>query len=251
MADLLHSILTEASSAASPILAVFDLDSTLFDLRARIQEILYDFARDPAHQERHPDPCRKLLQVRIERKDWGLGEPLARVGLLESEHPALFEELRSHWSFRFFSDDYLHRDLPLAGAVEFVQELARAGGHILYLTGRDEPRMLSGTLASLSAWNFPLSPPESRLLLKPDAALDDAEFKAEILAVECARYGRVWFFENEPVNLRAARKRCPAVRLVFVDTNHSGREQPWPELDSIPHFETDLEAFRAFLAPKV
>lgn len=241
--DALDRILREASaSPPGSMLAVFDLDSTLFDLRARIEHILVDFAHDPVQQGRYPAACAALLGVRIERRDWGLAEPLGRLGLKESEHAELFADLRSHWAERFFSNDHLHRDMPLPGAGEFVRRLLGLGVDVLYLTGRDVERMLPGTIASLKACQFPLDGERARLRLKPVAGLDDAHFKADVLEREQKTYGRIWFFENEPVNLRVARERLPKIELVLIDTNHSGREQPWPELATIPHFTVDLPA---------
>ena len=246
MSDALRDILRAAercSQSGKSSLAVFDIDSTLLDLRPRIHEILQAFARDPAQRAKYPVACAALATTRLQRKDWGLDEPLRRVGLQTPEHDAFFSDLQAHWSRWFFSVDYLEHDELIGGALGFTHALHSVGANILYLTAREEGRMLGPTEAQLRKWKFPLDAPRARLRLKPDGAPDDAEFKADALVEECARHERIWFFENEPVNLMAARRRCPQVELVFVDTNHSGREEPWDALTTIPHFEADFSAW--------
>ena len=114
----------------------------------------------------------------------------------------------------------------------------------MYLTGRDVPRMSEGTERSLKNHAFPLDGQVSRMVLKPQANLDDAEFKLEVIRDCESRYDRIWLFENEPVNLNLIARECPQVGLVFIDTTHSGREELQPVLDRIAHFECDLEELR-------
>ncbi len=222
-----------------PFLAVFDLDSTLYDLTGRVQKIIETFAHDPERRKKYPEACEKTLAARIHPQDWGLKEGLGRAGLREADHPDFFSELHSHWLHFFFNNAYLGEDRPMPGAVEFVRALENEGAHIMYLTGRDTGRMRDGTLASLRAWGFPLGHERARLLLKPEPGLNDARFKLSVLQNEVRAYRHVWLFENEPVNLNLVRENCPGVNLVFIETTHSGRERAAPELARVPHFETD------------
>jgi hypothetical protein len=167
---------------------------------------------------------------------------LARAGLPTTG--PFFHALHSYWADGFFANDYLHHDEPLPGAVSFVQELHQLGAGIMYLTGRDVPRMWKGTAASLKQHGFPIDLPGVELVLKPDQALDDARFKVEIVRSAEERYERIWLFENEPVNLNLMSRECPEVGLVFIDSTHSGRENVDPVLDNINHFECDLEELR-------
>jgi len=227
-------------------LAVFDLDSTLFDLTLRVQKIILKFAEIPEMRSRFPEACKALLRAEVAPQDWGLREALSRVGLFEQEHPEFFAELHRHWAFYFFSNDYLHEDQPLPGAVEFVKALESENAQIMYLTGRDQPRMFEGTVRSLRAWGFPLDREHVRLVLKPAAGMHDAEFKLEVIRKESEVFEKVWLFENEPVNLNLIQKHCPEVELIFIETTHSGREQVAAELARIPHFEVDLRDFAKF-----
>ncbi|MBL7687897.1 MAG: HAD family hydrolase [Bdellovibrionaceae bacterium] len=245
MSQALDSILAEIRSTCTaggshlthrPLL-VFDLDSTLFDLTLRVTAILEHFAASAENRARFPELCEKLMQAEIRRSDWGLREPLARLGLHEHEHREFFESVHAHWARGFFSNDYLDRDFPLPGAVDFVKNGIEAGADVLYLTGRDTARMQAGTIKSLEAHGFPNDGVRARLGLKPDLRLDDAEFKAEVIADLANNHRPIWLFENEPVNINAVLRRTPQVGIVFIDTCHSGLEEVKTALAKIPHFE--------------
>jgi hypothetical protein len=242
--NVLERILKEASDAResrTPFLAVFDLDSTLFDLTIRMCRIVDAFSEDPKFQHRYPRECELIRRLPVHSSDWGLGEALARVGITAESHHEFYRDLHQHWATCFFSDSFLHHDEPLPGAVDFVRSLRSVGAEVMYLTGRDVPRMLDGTRRSLRERGFPLDEPGVELRLKPVAEWDDAEFKVDVIR-ECAhRFGRIYLFENEPVNLNLVAEELPDVRLVYIDTCHSGREDVSPTLDCIKHFELTAE----------
>jgi len=241
---VLKRILNEAREAKknqTPFLAVFDLDSTLFDLTIRMSRIVDAFIAEPKFQHRYPRECEVSRALPIRSTDWGLGEALGRVGITSATHPEFYHDLHRYWADCFFSDSFLHHDEPLPGAVSYVQQLRKIGAEVMYLTGRDIPRMLEGTRRSLRERGFPLDEPGIELRLKPVAEWDDAEFKVDVLR-ECAhRFGTIYLFENEPVNLNLMSEKLPDVRLVFIDTCHSGREQVSETLDSIKHFEVTAD----------
>ena len=239
--ETLELILHEAKAhalKASPFLAVFDLDSTLFDLTLRVSQIVDEFAESPLYRERFPKECADLKRIEILATDWGIGEGLVRLGLQQEKCAEFWKALHDHWAAAFFSNDYLHHDEPLPGAVEFVLELRKLGAHIMYLTGRDIPRMYEGTEKSLLARGFPVDPVDARLVLKPEAPLDDARFKVDVLKEAEKTYDRIWLFENEPVNTNLVAKECPRIGIVFIETTHSGREQPDPSVAKIAHFDS-------------
>jgi hypothetical protein len=243
---ILIRILREAeltSRQGDRFLAVFDLDSTLFDLTLRVSKILDAFAADPTWREKYPLQCEILDQVQVHRTDWGITESLARAGLYHDDHPAFFRDIHDFWAKCFFSDDFLHHDEPLPGAVDFVNGLRSRGAHIMYLTGRDVPRMMKGTRESLAARGFPIEGDDIQVILKPEAKLDDAQFKRDVLREALGTYRRVWLFENEPVNLNLVARELPQIGLVYIVSTHSGREECAAELARIEHFEVDAEAF--------
>lgn len=224
-----------------PFLAVFDLDSTLFDLTTRMCRIVDAFTEESRFAHRYPRECALIRSLPILSSDWGLGEPLSRVGITQESHPDFYRDLHTFWSSCFFSADYLHHDEPLPGAVDYVRRLRAVGAEIMYLTGRDVPRMLEGTRRALRDRGFPLDEPGVELRLKPVAEWDDASFKVDVLRESAHRFSQIYLFENEPVNLNLVAEELPDIALVYIDTCHSGREQVSSTLDSIKHFETTAE----------
>lgn len=237
----LRQILDEISEKPSgECLVVFDLDSTLFDLAIRVTAILDRYANDPKNQERFPLECAALKNVQIRKGDWGLTEPFERLGIRKSTHSEFVDDVHAAWARGFFSNEFLVHDLPLPGAVQFVRDVLKVGGHVIYLTGRDVPRMEAGTRQSLIETGFPLDDHSARMVLKPTAGMSDATFKADEIESYQLRYSEIWLFENEPVNINAVSKRCPKVKMVFVDTCHSGLEEVHEAVAKIPHFEISL-----------
>jgi hypothetical protein len=235
----LKNILEKAGQAkrhGRKSLAVFDLDSTLFDVSPRLTKILHDYADDPLHQKQFPESTRILRTLSTKRSDWGIKQAVIRAGL-DKHHPEFHDSLRAYWRAHFFSDEYLQYDVPYEGAVDFVTRLAREGSEIVYLTGRDIARMGKGSREILLKWKFPLDESHSRLILKPEKGMDDAEFKSDWFRDQpLSNYDIVWFFENEPVNIDKVRADHPQVKIVFFASTHSGRAEPPGDLPHIFHF---------------
>jgi hypothetical protein len=224
---ILEQILTETQESIARgrrSLAVFDLDSTLFDVSPRIQRIVDELALHEPILVAHPEVALKLKQIVIARGDWGIKTAMMRLGLFES-HPELASMARDFWAKKFFSNEYLKHDIPYPGAVEFVQTLNKLGADIVYLTGRDQVRMGVGSEATLLEHGFPLgSGVKSELVLKPQKGYEDYLFKSEWFnQIAIDQFDHVWFFENEPVNIEQVRKDHPRVKIIFFDSTHSGR----------------------------
>ncbi|HRO67859.1 MAG TPA: HAD family hydrolase [Pseudobdellovibrionaceae bacterium] len=229
----------ENQSLRRPSLAVFDLDSTLFDVGPRLEKILMDFADLPESQKKFPDQVPVFKNIKIEKKDWGIKDALIRAGL-DGHHPEFQESVREFWRRTFFSNEYLEYDVPYPGAVEYVKALADAGAEIAYLTGRDVHRMGKGSKTVLEKWGFPVND-RARLELKPMRDIEDAGFKTGwFLNLPQAHYGSIWFFENEPVNINhmiiEAAHMAPPVEIVFFDSTHSRRAHPPEDIPRIMHF---------------
>ncbi len=217
-------------------LVVFDLDSTLFDVGPRIQQILHDFAHHEGFQKRFPEPVKMLKKAETQRADWGIKQAVLRAGL-EHASEEFHDALKNFWIEKFFSNAYLHFDVPYDGAVEFVQSLDQLGAEIVYLTGRDIYRMGVGSAEVLHKWKFPLNGPKSRLVLKPDKGLNDAAFKSNWFAeLPTEKYAKIWFFENEPVNINQVLLDHQHVEIVFFESTHSGKAPAPTDLPTIMHF---------------
>jgi hypothetical protein len=208
-------------------LAVFDLDSTLFNVSTRTQQILCEFARLEGLPE--------LENVEVKLEDWGIKEAILRAGYHPEKDLEMLEKLRDFWFERFFSNEYVHYDVPYAGAVAYVLELYQAGCEVKYLTGRDQPRMGRGSLEVLKKWGFPCEP--GQLVLKPERSIDDGLFKKNwFIDLDRRQYDKIYFFENEPVNINAVLATCPDVEIIFLDTTHARRETVAAQIQRIFHF---------------
>lgn len=209
------------------ILAVFDLDSTLFNVSTRTQKILSEYA------ELHDED--RLRNIEVRHEDWGIKEAVLRAGLNLESDLELLKNLREFWSKRFFTSEYLHYDVPYMGAISFVQELAETGCEINYLTGRDQTRMYKGTLEVLKKWGFPSE--EKKLFLKPEKEQDDELFKESWFKnLNHSLYKKIFFFENEPVNVNAILSSSPEVEIIFLDTTHARKQEVTDPIKRIKNF---------------
>lgn len=235
MKQSLKSILTTAAEKPRTV-CVFDLDSTLFNVSHRTQRILREFA------ELHKP---ELKKVEILHTDWGLKESLVRAGYKFDENPELHQTLRDFWVDRFFTNEYLHFDIPYCGAVSYVQHLHAIGCEIHYLTGRDVARMGIGTMEVLKKWGFPVE--EKNLHLKPHRSMDDHQFKVDWVndRFSLEQYpsdkSPIYFFENEPVNINLLGKLRPDIHIVQLDTTHSRQEEVNVPVLKVSNFYTSEE----------
>ena len=224
--QLLNKILTKSTSTGligaetSCSICVFDLDSTLFNVSPRTEQILKEFA------EANQWP--RFSKIKVHPKDWGLKEIMIREGYdfneASPENLNLHKQLVAFWSEKFFTNQYLEFDTPYLGAVHFVQTLFAKNIDIHYLTGRDIQRMGSGTDRVLRKWGFPILTP-AHLHLKPNKDLDDHQFKLDWVIDFKKKYknSRIFFFENEPVNINAIGAAVPDIEIVYLNTTHSRR----------------------------
>lgn len=242
MSDVLKKILLDAKQALDSderFLAIFDLDSTLYDVKERQRKILQQFAENSEQMAKWPEHTTRLQQVELHSRDFGIREALKRAGFSMEGDSEFLSELMKYWELWFFHNDLLKHDEPMLGAVQFVRALEALDADIMYLTGRDVPRMLEGTKSSLAKIGFPVDGDHIQICLKPEQTIEDHTFKAAVVKKLVRSYHRLWVFENEPVILNAISKTSPSVNLVFIDSCHSGREALHEELDTIPHFVID------------
>ncbi|MEZ4873822.1 MAG: HAD family hydrolase [Bdellovibrionales bacterium] len=217
----LHKVISDIKDKNGPILCVFDLDSTLFDVSPRSQFILRQFAAEPHLSAQFPEEAEILGKIEVHSRDWGIKQALQRHNVKSTVE--FFDTVRKYWIEKLFSSEFLHLDTPYEGAIEYVNELHRLGAKIHYLTGRDAPRMEEGTRRSLSQHGFPLDE-EHLLILKPETQMNDAEFKVQVFQEYVNNYKDIWLFENEPVNINLIQGQFPQVKIIFMDSTHSGRE---------------------------
>lgn len=195
---------------------VFDLDATLFDNRERTRSILAELALEP--DLAGTAAGEKLLALQEAQVEYMVSDTLKAVGL---EEPALVKRATDFWLPRFFSDVYATHDRVIAGGPAYVRALYDAGAFVVYLSGRDRPRMLVGTVQSLAGAGYPVGLDRTLLLLKPDPKTDDEAFKTTIME-SLGRMGPVvGLFDNEPANVNLMYRAFPKAVVVFLETMHS------------------------------
>jgi hypothetical protein len=238
--EILNNILAEArlqKKIGIPQKVIFDLDSTLFDVSPRITEIMRAFARDPQMQIRFPNETKVLAIMEPHVNDYGIRRTLQRYNF-EHPHPEFSQTIMEYWKLHFFGNHFLHFDLPYPGAIEFVKDIANEGAEIFYLTGRDIPRMLTGTVNQIKQHDLPLRDDLSNLILKPETGASDTLFKNDFFLKMDRSEAPVWFFENEPANIYIVYKNCPHIKIIFVETVHSeSLPPPGAEIPKITSFE--------------
>lgn len=227
--DTLWKILSRASEiqhAGRASVIIFDLDETLINSQPRTLRILTEFVSDERMARLFPKEMRRLKHLRLKDIRYYVSDTLADLGI---RNESLLKELEAYWAPRYFSSEYCTLDSPVSGAAAYVRAVHAAGATVVYLTGRDRPRMERGTLDNLDANGFPLDE-NTRLIMKPTKDLEDTVFKRS--AFETIRtYGTIiGGFDNEPANVNALRDAFPDSEIVLLDTAHT-RKPDVPYLD--------------------
>jgi hypothetical protein len=220
-------ILRSALAAIRPArpAAAFDLDSTILMNKVRQARIIREYGE--AQGDRRLAACPPEAIV-----SWDLRDSVKLCGLTQEEAEAVYPALKEFWRTRFFTSEYCQDDTPVAGAREFLYEVLRAGGEILYITGRHR-EMGPGTLESFRRAGFPLPQGEQvQLWLKPNLAADDDAWKEICHRRLVDLHGIACAFDNEPTHVNAYKRSFPEAVVVHLDTDHSRR--PVDVLADIP-----------------
>ncbi|MBI4056438.1 MAG: hypothetical protein HY399_02715 [Elusimicrobia bacterium] len=217
--DILLELLSLRKKDLTP-LVIFDIDDTLLSTLPRHLRILKEFTTQPELCSCFPKEAKRLASLKTVDIRYSITDTARSAGVMEE---TLLKELLDFWFDRFFKNEFLRADDPVAGAPDYCQEVIAQGSHLVYLTGRDEA-MREGTLFSLSRHGFPMPNEKNvRLILKPKFETPDAEYKSEALE-KISEMGEVAaVFENEPSHINFCQERFPQASMVFVDTHHSGK----------------------------
>lgn len=212
VSDRLGAAVLAAGKGPMPVVT-FDLDSTLFDNRPRQLAILSAFAQ--AHG------LGGVEGIAIDEVDgWRVAELVPRLSGSTTDLQAAFKPF---WRDRFFTSEFCRHDVALPGASAFVREVERAGGQVVYLTGRHED-MRRGTADSLAEGGFPAG----TILMKPTFEMTDTQWK-EIAVARLREMGPVVAsFDNEPTHVNRLKSAFPAAMVVWLRTDHS------PETEAVP-----------------
>lgn len=220
-------IATHLYKAEAGSVAVIDIDSTIMDTAHRNRAII-----EAAAQVFHE------IAAVVARWDWTrpLRDPLAAVAAEARLTSGRERALRQYWEERFFSNEWLRHDCPYPGAATFVRWLLDQGISIVYLTGRDERRMATGTRASFRAHGLPTESPVT-FVFKQDAGETDLAFKRMALSRLSTQNPIALCLENEPENANMMRQTCPDALILLIET---------VTMDDPPPVHRGVHTFRVF-----
>ena len=234
--DVLDTILEsigEVSEKGHQPVVIFDLDDTLLNARSRTYRILKAFAYSEDIRTRFPAEAKIAANIKLKDHSYYLQNTLKRSAITNE---AFLKEADSFWLKRFFSNEYCAEDEPIRGAAKYVREVHHQGAVVVYLTGRDAPRMESCTVESLARRGFPMGD-GVQLMMKPNKEKDDLLFKKEAFAKIRTLGALVAGFENEPINVNAFADEWPEGQMVFLDTDHSNKpDVPKPHIPWVRDF---------------
>ena len=210
--------------------AAFDLDSTLLMNRVRQARIVREYGQQHGDERLAACPPEAIVS-------WDLRDSAKLCGLSAAEAEAAYAAMKEFWRERFFTSEYCADDTPVAGARDFLHEVLRAGGEILYITGRHQ-QMGEGTIESFRRAGFPLPSGEQvQLWLKPKLEDDDDRWKevCHQRLLDLREIGSA--FDNEPTHVNAYKRSFPEAVVVHLDTDHSRRPvDVLPDIPSIHDF---------------
>jgi hypothetical protein len=199
---------------------IFDLDGTLYDNRTRTLRILHAFAAglEPAYAS----DSAKIRALRVEDLGYLIEDTLRPRNVAEE----VIERAKKRWFERFFTDTACADDVPVQGAVLFARRCHELGATVVYLTGRDIPGMLVGTIRTLRDDGFPIGIPRVEVVFKPTFEENDHAFKVRMLDAMDELGRVVATFENEPGNCNMFHRRWPSSHAVLIATQHAPGAPP-------------------------
>lgn len=194
-------------------MVVIDLDGAVFDMRPRTSRILRDYAEAELRSAR-PEAAARLANVPPAAVGYMLTDTLTQVGITE---PAVVNNAAVFWSQRYFADDYAQYDEPVPGSVTFVRNLYTSGARIVYVSSRDVPRQLVGTVKALRDHGFPVGIAGTEVVLKPAQQTPDATFKQQLVTY-LRQYGKVIAtIDTQPANANDYKRIFPDATNILMN----------------------------------
>lgn len=232
-ADWAHSltaVLARAKAMGAKSVLAFDLDSTVFDNRARQVRILSEYGR---FKNLAP-----LVASHVDhwKSGWDLKGAMMAAGLPEVDAERLYKEAKAFWAERFFTSEYCIEDTEMTGAAAFLHACVATGAQVVYVTGRHEA-MRDGTVACFKKCGMPVPGGTVTLLMKPSLQEDDDVYKRAAHQQLETMGTVIAAFDNEPRHANDYARRFPGAAIIHLNTDHSGRTlELEPRIVTIPHF---------------
>lgn len=222
----------QALAAGREPLVVLDLDGTLYNNIPRTLRIIQEFAHQ--HALRYPGFVSAVDRLASASVRYSVAETVRELGVSNGE---LLEALLAFWRQRFFTDEYVVHDLPTPGAPQFVRQLHASCVVPTYLTGRDAPNMLVGTIRALQRDGFPVGTVDTKVILKENFETPDEPYKQSVVD-HLQRSGEVVaVFDNEPGICNMFKRAFPEAIVVWLDTSHAPGAPPLdPGVETVEDF---------------
>jgi len=206
---------------------VFDLDSTLFCNSGRTLAVFLEYTNE------EPTYAFQVNSIHVRSMKWSIDADLIEANIPDKALRGFTE----FWLKRFFSDDMVGVDRPMPGAAAYVHKVLNAGGHVIYATGRDEPRMGQGTKQSLKKYGFPLDVENVTLIMKQDPEQLDVEFKKNVKRKIEESGAPIAFFEDHPGFANTFQKQFPDASVIMMNVPHpEDSPAPLPQIETIDNF---------------
>jgi hypothetical protein len=201
-------------------MVVFNLDGAIFDHRSRMLKILKEYAESELKLAR-PEQAKVIAKIKLEQIKYGLEETLRAAGISEK---VIISNAAVFWEQRFFTDEYLQYDTPVAGVVKFIRALYTTGARIVYLTNRDAMRQLIGSVRQLRDLGLPIGLQSTELIMRPTTSTPEVLFQQQVTHY-LRQYGTVVaIFDSETSSLNNFYREFPHTMCFLVDfpraTNH-------------------------------
>ncbi|MCX6132081.1 MAG: HAD family hydrolase [Proteobacteria bacterium] len=228
-----NAITASKASNKTPVV-IFDLDDTLIDCRHRKYLVIQNFIQQEHIKRDFTKECALLTSLDWQKVQYRVLDTLKQEGIDDSQ---FCELMLRFWRQQYFTYDYLLKDQPFRGALDYVEYCHNAGAIVVYLTGRDEPGMGLGTRDSLQKLGFPVKGPQVEFILKPNPLDPDFEFKVAALEQIDLLGEVIAALENELVNLNAMAARFPEAAVYWRKTLYMPNPPlPHPRVQIIQNF---------------
>lgn len=191
-------------------IVVFDLDSTLFVNSGRTLAVFSEWMKgDTKYQF-------QIKTIHPRSMKWSIDADLIEAGISKED----LEGFTEFWLDRFFNNEIIRIDRPMPGAAAYVHKVLEAGAHIIYATGRDEPRMGAGTKESLRKYGFPMDMENVTLIMKQDPVQADVDFKKNVKQIIEEAGTPIAFFEDHPDFANTFQNQFPDATIILMNLPH-------------------------------
>ncbi len=216
------------TATGQPSTVVFDIDDTLSDTRGRTLAIAK--AYDQAQGTHHFDT------LTVDQVTYPPTQMLRQLGMPPDEQ----RRFNAQWQPKFFAEEAMDHDLPIAPMIQLAKEAAEAGAEVLFLTGRSGTQR-EATVEELARLGLPQAE-SSHLFMFPEGA--GADFKGAQLR-DWQQGGRhlSFFITDSRSDVALVQRLGLQVPPVLLESPLADPNQPVSPLTPVFPFPSSAPAF--------